>query len=470
VKVKYLCLSFLMCCLILPITAQDKEQDTAVEAVEVTKEDKMQDSTSDFRKIVQDAKSKVFPAVVYIRVKTETHDRGKKVQYEISGSGFIVSKKGEVVTNWHVVDKAVEIRCLLFDGRRFDAKVIGTDKDTDLALIKLELPDDKQDLPTAEIGDSSKLVEGDFVMTMGAPFGMSRSVALGIISCTERYLEGNSEYSLWLQTDAAINPGNSGGPLVNTQGKVIGVNTLGITDGDNTGFSVPTGTIKHVIEQVRKHGEVQWSYTGLKIQPLSDFNKNIYFDFDDGVMVKGSDPDSPAAKAGLLPNDRIMAINGKKVTVKTEESLPMLRRLLGTLPEGKESLIDIKRGKKDIKIKITPRKKGKVEGEEKDYPRWDFTAKAINQFHNPDLYHYSKTGVYLFGLKREGNAIRSNLRSGDIIQEVGGEKIVSLEDLQTAHEKALSNIDKEHKLLFRVLRNGEKMQMVLDFKRDFERE
>jgi len=134
------------------------------------------------------------------------------VAQEVAGSGVIISKGGEVLTNWHVVDKAIEVRCLLSDGRPLDAKVLGTDKDTDLALLQLEKPSGGALLPMAALGHSSLLKEGDFVMAMGAPWGMARSVSIGIISCTARFLATSSEYSLWLQTDASICPGNSGGP------------------------------------------------------------------------------------------------------------------------------------------------------------------------------------------------------------------------------------------------------------------
>src|SRR6185295_5416040 len=185
----------------------------------------------DFRQVVQDAKGKVFPGVLYIRCIRESNDSGKKESVQVSGSGVLISADGEGITNWHVIDKAESVRVLLSDGRHFDAKVVGSDKDTDLALIRLEPGKDgaaPKDLPFAAIGDSTQLREGDFVMAMGAPWGLNRSVSIGIVSCIHRYLEGTSEYSDWIQTDAAINPGNSGGPLVNTQGEVIGLNARGM--------------------------------------------------------------------------------------------------------------------------------------------------------------------------------------------------------------------------------------------------
>jgi len=226
----------------------------------------------DFRDVVTKAKNQVFPTVVYVKCLRESHEQGKKQTEEISGSGVIISPRGEAVTNWHVVDKAVEIRCLLFDGQAKYAKAVGSDKDTDLALLKLDMSADET-IPCAKLGDSSRLQEGDFVMAMGAPWGLSRSVSIGIISSTRRYLPENSQYSLWLQSDASISPGNSGGPLINTLGEVIGINSRGVLFGGDIGFAIPSSTVECIVSQLREHGKVNWSWLGLQLQPLRDFEK-----------------------------------------------------------------------------------------------------------------------------------------------------------------------------------------------------
>jgi len=246
----------------------------------------------DFREVIKKAKDKVFPAVVFIKCIRERYERGEKSSSEVSGSGVIISTDGEVLTNWHVVDKASEIRCLLLDGRALDALIVGQDKDLDLALLKLEKKQDTLAFPYAELGDSSTLHEGDFVMAMGAPWGLNRSVSIGIISCATRFLPTNSEYSLWLQSDASISPGNSGGPLVNTRGQIVGINALGVRWGGGMGFSIPSNTITEILPQLREHGYVRWSWTGLRLQPIKDFNKNMYFEATEGVIVSGTDPGS----------------------------------------------------------------------------------------------------------------------------------------------------------------------------------
>ena len=422
----------------------------------------------DFRRVVRAAKEKVFPSVIYIKCLRESHETGKKITQEVVGSGVVITPEGEALTNWHVVDKAVSIRCLLYDGRAMEAELVGTDKDTDLALIRLKVAGEP--LPAAELGDSDVLKEGDFVMAMGAPWGMNRSVSIGIISCTRRYLPENSQYSLWLQTDAAISPGNSGGPLVDTGGRVIGINTRGVMYGGDVGFAVPSQTIRLIVDQLRKHGEVNWSWTGLQLQPLKDFNKDIYFEGSEGVIVAETDPESPARRAGLRPRDRILAINGQPISVQWDEALPDARRTFGQLPKGRPVKLLVQRDQQERTIELTPREKGDVEGEELACPRWDLTVKTINQFDNPDLYFHRKKGVFVYGIKYPGNAANSGIEAKDILLKIGKRKIGTLDDVKKAHAEAIENIKKSHRILLTVLRNGLMRHVVLDFQRDFERQ
>jgi len=424
----------------------------------------------DFREVIAKAKNKVFPAVVFIKCVHESFEGGQKVTQDVSGSGVLISPKGELLTNWHVVDKAVEVRCLLFDGQAYEAKVIGTDKDTDVALVQLKMPPDAKPLPFAELGDSTKLTEGDFVMAMGAPWGLSRSVSIGIISCTRRYLPGAGDYSLWLQTDASISPGNSGGPLVNTDGRVIGINTRGTSGGGDLGFAIPGETLREIIPQIRQHGRVNWSWTGLQLQPLKDFNRNIMFDGTEGVMIGDTDLESPARRAGIQARDRVMKANGVAINGLTEEDLPGIRRLLGLLPKGEPAKFELLRDGKTLTVTLTPREKGRVEGEELDLPRWDFTVKSINQFDNPELYFHREKGVFVFGIKSPGNAATSGLQQQDIIVKVDGKDVGSLDDVKAAHRAAVDNVARKHRAVLSVLRNGRMNQVVLDFSRDYGRE
>lgn len=425
---------------------------------------------SDFREIVRHAKNRVFPAVTFVRCIREGFEMGKKQAQEVSGSGVIVSPTGELLTNWHVVDKATEIRCLLSSGQAYTATLIGSDKDTDLALLQLDLPAGTTEVPYAVLGDSARLEEGDFVMAMGAPWGMSRSVSIGIISCTRRYLPDNSEYSLWLQTDCAISPGNSGGPLVNTEGEVIGVNSRGAMMGGDMAFAVPSNTVRFIVEQLRAHQAVKWSWTGLQLQPLNDFNRNMYFAGTNGVVVAGTDADSPARRAGILPRDRIVKINGEPANAVTDEDLPDIRARLGQLPLEVPAELTILRGDGETVVQLTPRDKGRVEGEEYDCTRWDMTVKTINQFDNPNLHFHRPQGVFVFSIKHPGNAFNAGLRSQDIILRIDDREVSTLADLQAVHRQAVEAVGKQHKTIITVLRNGLLRQVVLDFLRDYEKE
>jgi serine protease Do len=158
---------------------------------------------------------------------------------------------------------------------------------------------------------------------------------------------------------------------------VIGINSLGVLIGGDMGFAVPADTIRHVVPQLRELGRVNWSWTGLQLQPLKDFRRNIYFDGTEGVIVAETDPDSPARYAGIQPRDRLLSLNGHPLRAITDEELPAIRRQLGLLPKHQPASLEILRGSETLTVELTPREKGDVEGEELDCPRWDLTVKTI---------------------------------------------------------------------------------------------
>ncbi|MGI5869608.1 MAG: trypsin-like peptidase domain-containing protein [Kiritimatiellia bacterium] len=422
---------------------------------------------ADFREIIATAKRQAQPAVLYVTCIVESTERGKLASKGVSGSAFTISADGEFVTNWHVVDKATSIRCLISDGRHFEADCIGSDKSMDLALCKLRLKEGET-VPYATFGSSAELEEGAFVIALGAPWGLNRSLTFGTVSCAKRYIDGHSEYVLWIQTDASIGPGNSGGPLVNTAGEVVGINALGtMLRTANFGFAIPADDARVILDRLRTNGKVNWSWSGIRLQPLRDFQRDMYFDATNGVIVSGTDPDSPARQAGLLPSDRIVRLNGEPVTVMTDEDLPAVRRQFGLLPDADPITLDIVRAGEPATVVIEPRAKGAVEGEEREFPRWDFSAKAINQFETPDLFLRRQKGVFVFGVKSGGNA-SSNLEKNDIVLSVDGVSIVTLDDLAAVHKRALENIQTKHKALFIVLRNGRPRHVVIDFSKENE--
>jgi serine protease Do len=424
-------------------------------------------ASGDTLRIIQDAKTKVFPSVVFIKPIVETFRGGEKEAHEVTGSGVLISADGEVVTNFHVVDKAISIRCLLSDGRHRDADVVGSDKDTDLALLKLKKDDESETFPFAAFGDSSGLTEGDFVMAMGAPWGLNRSVSLGIVSCVRRYIPGSSEYTLYIQTDASLNPGNSGGPLVNVAGLIVGINSMASLTGGDLGFAIPAETVKDITARIREHRKVERSWTGVSIQPLRDFDQNMYFDADSGVIVSGTAPDSPGQKAGVRNGDRIVKLAGAQVTASTDVDLPAVRRLMASFESGKPVAFEVVRGGQTLTLEVVPRTKGAVEGEEFDCPRWNMTVKAINQFDNPDLYFLREQGVFIFGLKYPGNAEVSGLQRNDIITTIDGREITTLDDVRTVYDEVTGSPARKTRIVLEVLRGGLSRQIVLDFAREY---
>ncbi len=265
------------------------------------------------------------------------------------GSGFIIDSKGLIVTNNHVVDGATNVKVTLQDGRTFDAKVIGTDPLTDVAVIKV---DTTEPLPAVTFGSSKDIRVGDDVMAVGNPFGLGGTVTTGIISAKARDIGGNA-YDDYLQTDAAINKGNSGGPLFNDQGQVVGMNTaiLSPTGGSvGIGFAVPSDLVQKIVDQLEHGGKVAHGWLGVQIQAVTpDIAAALGMDTPNGAMVAAVSPDSPAAKAGLKRGDIITSFGG--TDIKQLRDLP--RAVAMTAPDTKAPLVVLRGGKSvDLDVSV----------------------------------------------------------------------------------------------------------------------
>ena len=425
-------------------------------------------STPDFREVVSEAKAAVAPAVVFIRVIYNDTESGRDRKGIASGSGVIVSKDGELLTNHHVIDKTSEIRCQLADGRAFPAKIVGKDKDLDIALLKLDLPEGT-DIPVARLSPR-RLDVGEVVLAMGAPWGLARSVSMGIVSCNDRFLEDCGDYTLWYQTDAAISPGNSGGPLVDTSGLVVGLNARGNMYGAQ-GFTIPSETILEILPDLRKYGEAHWSWFGFRLQPLEDFKRNIRFDAKEGALVADVEQGSPAAKAGLRPNDLLLSVDGEKMTARFWEDIPAIERRLGRKEFEKPCALKIVRDGKEVEVAVAPTEKGRVEGEEFVCVRWGLTAKEINRFYNPDLHFFApEGGVYVSGLAWDGNADNCGFHENDVVVSIGGKAVKTVADVKAAYEESIAKLDERTRLPIAVSRNGRTTMLVLDYSEDTEKE
>ena len=230
------------------------------------------------------------------------------------GSGVIINSDGYILTNNHVIDGAKDVKVSLGDKRKFQARIVGADSKTDIAVLKV----DAKNLPVLAFGDSSKMQVGNFVLAIGNPFGLNQTVTLGIVSATGRGGLGIEDYEDFIQTDAAINPGNSGGALIDERGDLIGINTAIVSEGSGgnqgVGFAIPGNMARNVMEQILKNGKVTRAWLGVAIQPVNqDIAKAFHLSETSGALIGDVTKDSPAAKSGLETGDIVVAIDGQKV-------------------------------------------------------------------------------------------------------------------------------------------------------------
>jgi serine protease Do len=289
---------------------------------------------------VVNAVNRVAPAVVGVTRFVQSRDAFRQSTALVPsgvGSGVIISPEGYIVTNYHVIERAAAVVVTLFDGQELEATIVGHDSGTDLAVLKIEPP---FPLPVAQIGDSGKLVPGEYAIAIGNPGGLElqQSVSLGIISATDRSLEVYDWVFGLLQTDAAINPGNSGGPLVNLRGEVVGINSVKLLNAEGLGFSIPSNLVKSVIQSLIENGRVIRPMLGVSIRELTPTLAQTYgLDTDYGLYVVIAT--GPAHQAGIRPEDIIVEIQG--VRTKT---LRDLRRVLSGKKVGDQVEVTIIRG------------------------------------------------------------------------------------------------------------------------------
>jgi len=351
------------------------------------------------------------------------------------GSGVIISPDGYIVTNNHVVDGATQIRVTLNDRRVLNAKVVGTDKLTDLAVIKVNA----SDLPSVAWGDSSKLKPGQSVLAFGSPFGYFQfSVTRGIVSAVNRpnpYADDARKPGGFIQTDAAINPGNSGGPLVNSRGELVGINTFIITNNGSfmgAGFAIPSQMVKSTAEQLIKHGKVEHGYLGININDVTPDNAH-FFNVKDaqGAIVAQVTPDSPASKGGLKQGDVVTEVNGQKITngsalqMMVSQMTPGTPIKLGLMRDGKPVTVDLTVGQFHGKTEVAGNEgdhssnKGKI-----GVAVADLNSQARQQFNVPDNVH----GVVVQQVRPGSPAEDAGLQPGDVILEVNRKPAQSASD------------------------------------------
>ncbi len=376
-----------------------------------------------------------------------------KMETHALGSGFVISKEGLIITNNHVVEKASEIKIKLMNGKEYDAKLVGRDPKTDLALIQTT-PDNDFPEP-AVLGNSDAMRVGDWVMAVGNPFGLGHTVTTGIISAKSRVL-GAGPYDDFLQADAAINPGNSGGPLFNMKGQVIGINTAIIAQGQGIGFAIPINMAKELLPQL-KRGKVVRGWLGVMIQDITpELAKSFGLKDAKGVLVSDVVKGSPAEKAGLLRGDVILRFGGKEI----ENAHKLSQAAAATVPNTQVKVDILRNGKaKTVTLAI-----GTMPSEEqtivapKEETSWGMAVQELT----PQLARQlglepGTTGVVISDIKQGSPAAEAGLRPGDLITEVNRKGIKNFNDYQ----QALKQVKNGENLLLLVKRGSGAFYAVL---------
>lgn len=343
------------------------------------------------------------------------------------GSGFIIDQEGYIVTNNHVVNEADKITVVLANEEEFDAKIIGRDPYTDIALIKI---DAANKLTHVELGDSDDLKVGEWVVAIGNPFGLSHTVTAGIVSAKGRVI-GSGPYDDFIQTDASINPGNSGGPLIDMNGRVIGINTMIIAGGQGIGFAIPINLSKGIIRQLRDNGDVTRGWLGVTIQDLKGEIAQYYGIKGDkrGVLVLDVVSGDPADAAGIKPKDIIIAINGKGV--KTSKDLTTRIANIGVgetvkikvLRDGKKMIFKVKVGERPDTLASSRYMQKKYE--ELGIQVAKITPQIARRFNISE-----DAGIIVVDVRSASKADQAGIAKGDIILEINRKEIDSVKEFK----------------------------------------
>ncbi len=370
---------------------------------------------------------------------------------EGQGTGIVVRQDGYNVTNNHVVAGAEEVRVRLDGGREYEAQVVGADSESDLAVLKI----DAGGLDPVELGDSDHLEVGEWVIAVGSPFGLERTVTAGIVSATGRSGMGLATYEDFIQTDAAINPGNSGGPLVDLHGLVVGVNTAISTRTGGfmgVGFAIPAGTVRHVVDDIIDSGRVTRGWLGVQIQPLSeDLAKSFGLESTDGVLVADVMAGGPAAEAGLQAGDVVTQVGHRHVSTPAE----MMREIAEADP-GARVQISVMRGGSESWFPVTlgerPAPDSPAGAAEATTPSMDLGMKLAPQ---------EGGGAIIETVQPGGAADRAGLREGDVILRIADREVsdptqfwAAASDVELGPDLRLLVQRGEHKL-FLILKTGQ---------------
>ncbi len=342
------------------------------------------------------------------------------------GSGVIVDPSGVALTNAHVLERSTEIEVITADGKKHKAKVAGTDRRTDLAVIRLQ---GGGPYPAAVLGDSDRISVGDWVLAIGSPFGLEQTVTAGIISAKGRII-GQGPFDDFLQTDAAINPGNSGGPLVNMNGEVVGINTAIVAGGQGIGFAIPINMAKKIYTELVAKGKVSRGWLGVSVQPLTpELAKSFGVKDDKGVLIADVVQESPAHKAGLQAGDIILEFNGKRIEAPAD-----LQRAVGLMNPGKSVQAKIWRDKGERRVEITvtetPDERQALRSATRGTSLLGLEVRPITPEVARQLGLKAADGVLVARVEDGSPAEEAGIQRGDVIREVNRQRIKALADFE----------------------------------------
>ncbi len=372
-----------------------------------------------------------------------------------SGTGVLIDPEGHIITNNHVIGDATEIEVRFSDKSKLIAHVVGKDLDTDLAILKVTAD---HPLPSARFGDSSDVRVGQWVLAVGNPFGLDRTVTLGVVSGIGRDNINLSRYENFIQTDASINPGNSGGPLFNVRGEIIGINTAIINFAQGIGFAIPSNMVKHVIQQLLMQGRVMRGWLGVGIQPLTaELARKFGVNEGDGVLINEVFEKDPASAAGIKPGDILTRINGTVIDTPNR----LTRVVAGFLP-GSTAKVEIVRDQQRVVLDVAlierrdhavitalPQGRTKVK---LGFDVQDLTPGLAEKF----MLRESR-GVMISTVESGGLAQSEGLHEGDLIKEVNRADVGSVEEFSSA----VSKVRQGETILLRVLRERRTFYVVL---------
>ena len=371
-----------------------------------------------------------------------------------TGSGVIISPDGFILTNNHVAGSASKIQVKLADGREFKGRLIGTDPETDLAVVKIEA----QNLPYAKLGNSDKLEQGEWVIALGSPFGLQQTMTAGIVSAIGRDLGASSQFTSFIQTDASINPGNSGGPLVNMNGEVVGINSMiySRTGGsEGVGFSIPSNLVSKVYGQIAKSGKVTRAYLGLfPVEITPSIARNANYNGTEGALIDDlSGANTPAAKAGLRSGDIITEIDGVKI-----KSPKQMVELVADLPIGKQVPVKfIRDGVAQTTTVTLAERPGREDAqpeenseEEPDEGQLGIVPLTITPELATRLQLKRTSGVIVQSVRPDSPAAEAGLRERDVILRVNRTPINTRQDLSNA----LTALKDEKQAVLQIERSG----------------